>query len=66
MKEGIVKFFNEERGFGFITVKDSKKSIFVHVSALQDKICDNDSVTFEVQEGTKGPMAINVSKAISK
>lgn len=60
MKEGKVKFFNETKGFGFITDKDSEEEYFVHVSGLIDKIRENDEVTFELQEGKKGLNAVNV------
>lgn len=61
MQEGTVKFFNESKGFGFITPKDGSKDIFVHVSGLNENIRENDEVTFEVEEGRKGPNAVNVS-----
>lgn len=59
MKTGTVKFYNEAKGFGFIT-DEAGKDIFVHVTGLIDDIRDNDSVTFEVAEGKKGPNAVNV------
>lgn len=63
MQEGTVKFFNESKGFGFITPKDGSKDIFVHVSGLNENIRENDEVVFEVEEGRKGPNAVNVSLA---
>ena len=63
MKEGIVKFFNETKGFGFIKDKESNNEYFVHVSGLIDKIKENDEVTFDLQEGKKGLNAVNVRKA---
>lgn len=60
MQEGTVKFFNETKGFGFITPNDGGKDIFVHVSGLVSKIRENDKVTFEVQNGQKGLNAVNV------
>ena len=54
MNKGIVKFFNETKGFGFIKEEDSNKEYFVHVSGLVDEIRENDEVTFELQEGKKG------------
>ncbi|MFC7772555.1 cold-shock protein [Flavobacterium sp. GCM10027622] len=60
MQEGTVKFFNEEKGFGFITPNDGGNEIFVHVSGLTEKIRENDEVRFDVEEGRKGPNAINV------
>ena len=61
MKEGTVKFFNDAKGFGFITVKDSEDEIFVHTSNLIDQIKVNDNVTFDVEKGEKGLRAIKVS-----
>jgi cold shock protein len=60
MQEGTVKFFNEEKGFGFITPNNGGNEIFVHVSGLTDKIRENDVVRYDVQEGRKGPNAVNV------
>ena len=51
MQEGTVKFFNSEKGFGFITPTNSKKDIFVHMSGLIHEIMENDKVAFEVEEG---------------
>ena len=62
MKTGLVKFFNEAKGFGFIKVDDSEDEIFVHVSGLTEKIKQDDRVSFDVTEGKKGPNAINVKK----
>jgi len=60
MSEGTVKFFNESKGFGFIKPDDGSKDIFVHRSGLIDQINENDRVSYEVQQGAKGPNAINV------
>ena len=62
MKNGTVKFFNEEKGFGFIK-EENGQDIFVHVSGLKEPIKENDSVVFDVQEGKKGLNAVNVKKA---
>ncbi|MBK9282866.1 MAG: cold shock domain-containing protein [Sphingobacteriaceae bacterium] len=62
MKNGTVKFFNVTKGFGFIKSDDGQE-VFVHVTGLIDKIKDNDSVVFEIQEGKKGPNAVNVKLA---
>jgi len=59
---GTVKFYNESKGFGFIKSDDGEE-IFVHVTGLADKIRENDSVTFEVQQGKKGLNAVNVKLA---
>ena len=60
MHRGTVKFFNEAKGFGFIKSENGQE-LFVHVSDLREQIRENDEVTFEVQEGKKGPAAVNVS-----
>lgn len=60
MEEGKVKFFNESKGFGFITQDNSNKDVFVHANGLIDEIRENDKVQFEVEEGRKGPQAVNV------
>ncbi|MCC6371166.1 MAG: cold shock domain-containing protein [Bacteroidia bacterium] len=62
MEKGTVKFFNQTKGFGFIKT-DSGKEVFVHVSGLKDEIRENDTVMFEIQEGKKGPNAVNVKLA---
>ena len=63
VKTGIVKFFNESKGFGFIKDDEDEKEYFVHVSGLIDRIKDNDKVTFELTEGRKGLNAVNVKLA---
>ncbi len=60
MKTGIVKFFNESKGFGFITEKEEGKEYFVHATGLVDEIRDDDEVNFELKEGRKGLNAVNV------
>ncbi|MBL7859343.1 MAG: cold shock domain-containing protein [Cyclobacteriaceae bacterium] len=61
MMEGTVKFFNEAKGFGFIKETASGKDYFVHISGLLvDSLRENDKVTFDVQDGKKGPNAVNV------
>jgi len=57
---GTVKFFNSEKGFGFIKHDDSDKETFVHVSGLIDEIKENDKVEFDLQNGKKGMNAVNV------
>ena len=61
MQEGTVKFFNEEKGFGFITPNNGGSEVFVHVSGLTESIRENDKVTFNVEEGRRGPNAVNVT-----
>lgn len=62
MKNGVVKFFNEAKGFGFIK-EEGGQDIFVHATGLQEDIRENDNVVFEVQEGKKGLNAVNVRLA---
>ena len=63
MNKGIVKFFNESKGFGFIKDEASDKEYFVHASGLSDQVRENDQVTFDLQEGKKGLNAVNVKLA---
>jgi len=60
LRQGTVKFFNTEKGFGFIMDNGSGESVFVHADHLIDKIRDNDRVTFEITKGPRGPMAKDV------
>ncbi|WP_029273573.1 cold-shock protein [Flavobacterium sp. KJJ] len=60
MQEGTVKFFNEEKGFGFITPSNGGAEVFVHVSGLSENIRQDDEVRYDVEEGRKGPNAVNV------
>lgn len=62
MKTGTVKFFNDEKGFGFIK-EDGGEDIFVHAKGLIDQINKNDKVSFDVQQGKKGLNAVNVKLA---
>jgi len=63
MNKGIVKFFNESKGFGFIKETGTEKEYFVHVSGLVDEIKEGDKVEFELKEGKKGLNAVNVKVA---
>ena len=58
MSTGKVKFFNQQKGFGFIVDDETQKEVFVHVTGLIDKIKDDDLVSFEVVEDRRGPKAI--------
>lgn len=60
MHTGTVKFFNESKGYGFITEDGANKDHFVHVSGLIDEIRDGDAVEFELQDGKKGLNAVDV------
>jgi cold shock protein len=61
--KGTVKFFNEMKGFGFIAAEDGSE-IFVHKSSLEEGVTlhENDTVTFDVEDGDRGPKAVNVKK----
>ncbi len=61
MAEGTVKFFNSEKGYGFITDDSNSTDIFVHVSGLNQDVEQGDKVSFETSEGKKGLNAVNVS-----
>lgn len=63
MEEGKVKFFNDSKGYGFITPDNGSADVFVHVSGLQDEIREDDQVVYEVEQGKKGPNAVNVRLA---
>ena len=63
MQEGTVKFFNETKGFGFITPSNGGEDIFVHTTGLRTKIRENDKVVYEVEQGKKGLNAVNVKLA---
>ena len=60
MQEGVVKFFNETKGFGFIIPNSGESEIFVHSTGLLADIRENDKVTYNVEEGRKGLNAVNV------
>ncbi|OGW90666.1 MAG: cold-shock protein [Omnitrophica bacterium RIFCSPHIGHO2_02_FULL_63_14] len=66
MAKGTVKWFNDQKGYGFITPEDGSKDLFVHHTAIQGEgfksLRDGQSVEFEVSQGPKGPQATNVSK----
>jgi CspA family cold shock protein len=64
MYKGKVKFFNAEKGFGFIMDRGSPQEFFVHVSGLIDEIKEDDDVTFDLADGPKGFTAVQV-KVIS-
>ena len=65
MANGTVKWFNESKGFGFIT-QDDGTDVFVHYSAISGEgfktLAEGDAVTFDVEDGDKGPKAVNVTK----
>ena len=63
---GKVKWFNPTKGFGFIEREDKEKDVFVHISAVRnagmDGLNEGQAMTFEIEEGPKGPNAINLQK----
>lgn len=65
MATGTVKWFNETKGFGFITPSDGSKDVFVHFSAIQSEgfktLAEGQEVSFEVENGPKGPQATKVT-----
>lgn len=64
IREGIVSFFNHDKGFGFIRDLGSGESIFVHINNVEgDELNENNRVTFEVEHGPRGLAAIKVNKA---
>ena len=64
VRTGVVSFFNDTKGFGFIKDKQTGESVFVHANQLTERITENDNVSFEVVMGHKGPSAINVKKIV--
>ena len=65
MTTGTVKWFNESKGFGFISPSDGSKDVFVHFSAIQGSgfktLAEGQNVSFDVEDGPKGPQASNVT-----
>lgn len=59
-RKGVVTFFNENKGFGFIKDMKTQQSVFVHVSNLEESIKENNLVLFEMEKGPKGPVAVKV------
>jgi cold shock CspA family protein len=60
IRKGVVTFFNDSKGFGFIRDMENKQSVFVHANNLQEPIKENNIVTFEIGKGPKGLTALNV------
>jgi cold shock CspA family protein len=60
VRTGIVSFMNDSKGFGFIRDLESGQSVFVHVNGTLEEIRENNKVTFTIENGPKGPMAVNV------
>lgn len=62
MESGHVKYFNESKGFGFITDDETKLDIFFHFTASVDKVASSDEVEFQIEEGPRGPRAYNIRR----
>jgi len=62
IRKGVITFFNEDKGFGFINDLQSQERVFIHVNQLAEPVKEGDKVTFEVESGPKGLNAINVKK----
>ena len=63
METGKVKFFNDDKGFGFITPDNGDKDLFVHATGIiNGTLSENDSVEYEIGEGQKGPCAVQVKR----
>jgi CspA family cold shock protein len=65
---GKVKWFNGQKGYGFIEREDKEKDVFIHVSALRDAgmkgLEEGQALTFDIEEGPKGPNAVNLQKSV--
>ncbi|RZJ68689.1 MAG: cold shock domain-containing protein [Flavobacterium sp.] len=61
MNQGTIKFFNEAKGFGFISPEDGGDDLFVHVTGLNGQVRENDKVTYSVEQGKRGLNAVNVT-----
>jgi cold shock CspA family protein len=62
IRNGVVSFFNESKGFGFINDAQTGERVFVHINQLTEPIYENDKVSFEVETGPRGLSAVNVKK----
>jgi len=62
LRTGVVTFFNEAKGFGFIKDSQSQASVFMHVNQVSERIKENDKVSFETENGPKGLNAVNIKK----
>jgi len=64
IRNGVLTFFNESKGYGFIRDLQSQESVFVHINGILEQIKENDKVTFETEQGPKGLNAIKVKKTV--
>lgn len=64
IRKGVITFFSEGKGYGFINDLKSQQSIFVHINNMEDVLKERDKVTFEIEPGPKGPVAVRVKKAV--
>jgi cold shock CspA family protein len=62
LRSGIITFFNESKGFGFIRDLANQNSVFVHINDMDEQLAENTRVTFEVEQGARGPKAVRVKK----
>jgi cold shock CspA family protein len=60
IKKGVVAFFNDSKGYGFIKDSETKESFFVHINNIEDEIKEGNLVSFEIEMGQKGPTAVKV------
>jgi cold shock CspA family protein len=60
IRKGIITFFNDSKGYGFIKDLETQESIFVHINSLTEPVKENNKVSFEVEMGPKGANAVNV------
>ncbi len=65
IRQGVVTFFNDSKGYGFIKDLQSQESIFVHINGLKDPISEHDKVSFSIEMTPKGPNAVEVSKQVA-
>src|SRR5918993_2666102 len=65
VRKGVISYFNESKGFGFINDAQSGERIFVHINQLTEQVSENEKVNFEVENGPRGLSAINVRKIVS-
>lgn len=64
VRSGIIDFFNDEKGFGFIKEVGTGEKFFVHISGFLEELIEGNKVSFELEQGMKGPNAVRVKKAV--